>query len=100
MKRLGVQEEARHGNRVEKASSIGAVAAVVGCLLRRDTSRSFPLSAPVTRRALSDRLVAAVNPSRRSAAGPPAAQPLDSSTVSPTLALDSGAASGGGGYAE
>ena len=70
-------------------------AAVVGWLLRRDTSRAFPRPAPVARRALSARLVAAVNPSRRYAAKPPAASPLGSSAVSPTLALDSGVASGG-----
>ena len=69
-------------------------AAVVGCLLRRDTSRAFPRPAPVARRALSSRLVAAVNPARRYAAKPPAVPLLGSSTVSPTLALDSGAASG------
>ena len=86
--------ESRHGNRVETASSIGAVAAVVGCLLRRDTSRSFPRPAPVARRALSSRLVAAVNTARRYAAKPPAAPPLGSSAVSPTFALDSRAASG------
>ena len=40
-------------------------AAVVGCLLRRDTSRAFPRPAPVARRALSARLVAAVNPARQ-----------------------------------
>ena len=69
-------------------------AAVVGWLLRRDASRSFPRPAPVARRALSARLVSAVNPSRRYAAKPPVSPPLGSLAVSPTLALDSRAASG------